>query len=197
MVFNARRMTKHPFSWLAVPAEDAAKRLLGSELVRTIRGRTIRVRIVETEAYDQDDEASHTFRGQTARNSAMFKSAGHLYVYFTYGMHYCANIVCGKEGFGAGVLIRAVEPLEGVEVIEKRRGVSGKNATNGPGKAAQALGLDLALNGHDLSLPPVELIRKAPVPSSRISSAKRIGISKGVHALRRFYIADNPYVSKK
>lgn len=185
------------FAWLTTPAETAAKRLLGCELKQTVGRRTVRVRIVETEAYDQEDEASHSFRGKTARNSSMFKAAGHLYVYFTYGMHYCCNIVCGKEGFGSGVLIRAVEPLEGLDIIEKRRGVSGTNATNGPGKVGQALATDLKLNGHDLSRPPLKLIKKPALPSSRVVTGKRIGISKAVHELRRFYIADNPYVSKK
>lgn len=185
------------FAWLNIPAEKAAKRLLGCELKQTVGKRTVRVRIVETEAYDQEDEASHTFRGRTRRNDSMFKSAGHLYVYFTYGMHYCCNIVCGKEGLGSGVLIRAVEPLEGIDIIEKRRGVPGKNASNGPGKVGQALAADLSLNGHDLSLPPLELIRKQPIPSGRIVTGKRIGISKAVHELRRFYIVENPYVSKK
>lgn len=185
------------FAWLNVPAEVAAKRLLGCELKQTVGKRTVRVRIVETEAYDQEDEASHTFRGRTRRNDSMFKSAGHLYVYFTYGMHYCCNVVCGKEGFGSGVLIRAVEPLEGLDIIEKRRGISGKNATNGPGKVGEALAADLSLNGHDLSVAPLELIRKTTVPASRVITGKRIGISKAVHELRRFYIADNPYVSRK
>ena len=81
--------------------------------------------IVETEAYDQADEASHIFRGRTQRNDAMFKRAGHLYAYFTYGMHHCCNVVCGPEGFGSGVLIWAVEPLEGIDIIERRRGVAG------------------------------------------------------------------------
>lgn len=190
-------MARDSSAWLPVDAEKAAKRLLGCELVRELDGRTIRVRIVETEAYDQNDEASHTFRGQTPRNASMFKAAGHLYVYFTYGMHYCANIVCGKEGVGSGVLIRAVEPLEGMELIEERRGTKGKNTTNGPGKVAQALGIDLSLNGHDLSAPPLMLVKKTAVPPARIVTAPRVGISKAVHALRRYYIADNPYVSKK
>ena len=186
-----------PFAWLNTSVEEAAKRLLGCELVREIDGRIIRAKIVETEAYDQQDEASHTFRGLTRRNDSMFKKAGHLYVYFTYGMHYCSNIVCGKEGTGMGVLIRAVEPLEGIDIMEKRRGVTGKNMTNGPGKVAQALGIDLTLNGHDLSASPLQLIRKRPLPPRQIVTGKRIGISKAVHELRRFYIAGNTYVSKK
>lgn len=184
------------FSWLNVPAEQAAQRLLGCELVRELNGQVIRVRIVETEAYDQVDEASHTFRGQTARNAAMFKSAGHLYVYFTYGMHHCCNIVCGPEGFGSGVLIRAVEPLEGVDIIEQRRGMSGVNVTNGPGKVCHALGVDLHDSGHDLSSPPIQLIRREAIDSAEVSVGQRIGISKAVHELRRFYVTGNPYVSR-
>lgn len=185
------------FKWLDVSPEAAAKRLLGCELVREIDGQKIRVKIVETEAYDQTDEASHTFRGRTKRNDAMFKSAGHLYVYFTYGMHHCINVVCGQEGVGSGVLVRAVEPLDGIELIEKNRGVSGVNVTNGPGKVAQALAIDLRFSGHDLAVPPVQLIKKPALPDTKITTARRIGVSKAVHELRRFYITDNQYVSKK
>lgn len=190
-------MRRDTFGWLDVPAETAARRLLGCELVREIDGREIRVRIVETEAYDQADEASHTFNGQSKRNEAMFKSAGHMYVYFTYGMHHCCNVVCGPEGFGSGVLIRAVEPLKGMGSIEKRRGMSGVNVTNGPGKICAALGIDRQLSGHDLSEPPVQLIKKPVLPDSDITASRRIGISKAVHELRRFYITANPYVSRK
>ena len=100
-------MRRDTFAWLDVTAEEAARLLLGCDLIRKVDGRLVRVRIVETEAYDQVDEASHAFKGRTNRNDAMFKSAGHMYVYFTYGMHYCCNIVCGPEGFGSGVLVRA------------------------------------------------------------------------------------------
>ncbi len=99
------------FEWLNVPAEQAAQRLLGCELMRLIDGHDVRVRIVETESYDEEDEASHTFKGYSKRNGAMFKAPGHMYVYFTYGMHHCCNVVCGDEGVGSGVLIRAVQPL--------------------------------------------------------------------------------------
>lgn len=190
-------MKKDIFAWLDVPAEAAARRLLGCELVREIGGREIRVRIVETEAYDQADEASHTFKGRSKRNDAMFKRAGHLYVYFTYGMHHCLNVVCGPEGFGSGVLIRAVEPIDGLDVIEARRGMTGVNVTNGPGKICAALGIDRSLSGHDLSQPPIRLIKKPALDDSKITVATRIGISKAVHELRRFYITGNPYVSKK
>ncbi len=190
-------MRKDNFDWLDTSAEDAARRLLGCELVREIDGQEVRVRIVETEAYDQADEASHAFNGRTARNDAMFKSAGHMYVYFTYGMHYCLNVVCGPEGFGSGALIRAVEPIDGLDIIEARRGMTGVNTTNGPAKLAQALSVDTTLSGHDLAEPPIRLIKKPALPDSEITVGTRIGISKAVHELRRFYITDNSYVSKK
>lgn len=185
------------FDWLDVPAENAARRLLGCELMRDIDGQEVRVRIVETEAYDQTDEASHTFKGRTKRNDAMFKAAGHMYVYFTYGMHYCCNIVCGKDGYGSGVLIRAVEPLSGLDVIERRRGMTGVNVTNGPGKICQALGIDLTLSGHDISQPPMRLIKKPALSDDEVTIGARIGISKAVHELRRFYVTSSPFVSKK
>lgn len=190
-------MRKDNFDWLDTSAENAARRLLGCELVREIEGREIRVRIVETEAYDQPDEASHAFNGRTARNDAMFKSAGHMYVYFTYGMHYCMNIVCGPEGFGSGALIRAVEPIDGLDIIEARRGTTGVNTTNGPAKLAQALSVDISLSGHDLSESPIRLVKKPALADSEITTSARIGISKAVDELRRFYITSNPYVSKK
>lgn len=189
-------MTRDTFAWLATPAEQAAKRLLGCELVREIDGHTLRVRIVETEAYDQADEASHTYNGRTKRNDAMFKSAGHLYVYFTYGMHHCLNIVCGPDGFGSGVLVRAVEPIEGSDIIEARRGMTGINCTNGPGKICAALGVDRSLSGHDLSTPPIQLVQRPALAPTAITTGPRVGISKAVHELRRFYITGNPYVSK-
>ena len=196
-IYYNKTMKRNNFGWLDVPAEVAARRLLGCELVRELDSGTVRVRIAETEAYDQADEASHTFRGRTTRNDAMFQSAGHMYVYFTYGMHHCCNVVCGQEGFGSGVLIRAVEPIEGIEIIEKNRGMSGKNVTNGPGKVCQALGIDRTFSGHDLANAPLQLIKRPALGDNKIITAKRVGISKAVHELRRFYIAGNPYVSKQ
>src|SRR5690606_7155161 len=114
-----------------------------------------------------------------------------------YGMHYCCNIVCGKDGYGSGVLIRAVEPLSGLDVIERRRGMTGVNVTNGPGKICQALGIDLTLSGHDLSQPPMRLIKKPTLSDDEVTIGARIGISKAVHELRRFYVTSSPFVSKK
>lgn len=190
-------MNGEEFEWLDVPAETAARRLLGCELLREIDGHELRVRIVETEAYDQTDEASHSFHGRTARNDAMFQSAGHMYVYFTYGMHHCCNVVSGKEGYGSGVLIRAVEPLDGIEIMEQNRGgKTGVILTNGPGKVCQALAIDRRLSGHDLSHSPVRLVRRPQLEPGKIHVGTRIGIAKAVSELRRFYITGNRYVSK-
>jgi len=184
------------FSFLDAPSYEAAPRLLGCELERELDGRMVRVRIVETEAYDQTDVASHSYRGETERTRVMFGEYGHVYVYFTYGMHYCANIVTGPKGYGAGVLIRAVEPIEGNEVIEERRGKAGVEVTNGPAKLCQALGIDKRLNGHDLRTGELRLIPQQPLPQANIVQTTRVGISRGQDVPWRFYIKGNVYVSK-
>ena len=128
----------------------------------------------------------------------MFGEPGHLYVYFTYGMHYCCNIVVGPAGHGAAVLIRAVQPLAGEGfMVLRRRGHSGVDLTNGPAKLCQALGIDKALNGHDLKQQPLKLILRPQLLHTRIIQTTRIGISRGQSAPLRFYEKDNPYVSKK
>lgn len=182
--------------FLGGPANEVAPLLLGCELVRVIDGRTIRAKIVETEAYDQTDAASHSYRGKTPRTGVMFGQSGHLYVYFTYGMHYCCNIVVGGQGHGAAVLIRAVEPVEGIDVIEKKRGRTGVDATNGPAKLCQALGIDMNLNGHDLRSGELQLKPHAPLPTTAIVQTTRIGITRAVDVPWRFYIKGNPYMSK-
>lgn len=192
------RLGSDDFTVLEADASTAAKRLLGCILEREIDGQTVQIKIVETEAYDQTDAASHSYNGRTQRVETMFGPAGHAYVYFTYGMHYCCNIVAGDEGFGAGVLIRAVEPLANFDILEKRRGGKiGSDVTNGPAKLCQALQIDLNMNGHDLSKPPLRLIVRPQLPDSDIVTTTRIGISKAKEVLWRFYIKDNPYVSVK
>lgn len=186
-------MTADP---LAGSADEAARSLLGCHLIRQIGDDRIVVRIVEVEAYDQNDPASHSFHGQSARNRAMFGPAGHAYIYFTYGMYYCLNITAGVEGFGAGVLIRAVEPLEGMDSIERRRGRTGPDCVNGPAKLCLALDIDMSLYGHDLALPPLQLERSSLRRGERVAAAERIGISKAVERLRRYGIAGNPYLSR-
>lgn len=189
-------MTLPDFEFLKGRASEVAPRLLGCILEREVEGRTVRVRIVETEAYDQTDVASHSYKGKTQRTEVMFGPAGHLYVYFTYGIHYCCNIVVGEEGHGAAVLIRAVEPLGGVDIIENRRGRTGVEATNGPAKLCQALGIDKAMNGHDLSAGSLKLEIKEGIRSESVIQTTRIGISQGKDVPWRFYIKGNPYVSK-
>lgn len=183
--------------FLTEPVDMVAEKLLGCFLERTLDGKKILVRIVETEAYDQEDAASHSFRGRTARNDVMFKEGGHLYVYFTYGMHYCANVVTGEAGYGSGVLIRAVEPIEGVDVIEERRGQKGVAVTNGPGKICQALNIDRTLGGHNLRQKPLQLLQGELLPGEAVVKTTRIGITKETDRVRRYYIAGNPYVSKR
>lgn len=177
-------------------AYEVAPRLLGCILEREIDGKVIRARIVETEAYDETDAASHSFNGMTPRSEVMFGPAGHLYVYFTYGMHYCCNIVVGEEGTGAAVLIRAVEPIEGVELMEKLRGKCGLDLTNGPAKLCQALGIDKRLNGHDLTKSPLKLIITPQTKQDTIAVTTRIGIKQATEKPWRFYITGNPCVSK-
>lgn len=210
--------------FLENPSDVAAPLLLGCTLTRTItlngEKHKLVARIVETEAYDQDDPASHAFGGPSERNAAMFGPAGHLYVYVSYGMHHCCNVVCGPEGFGSGCLVRAVEPLEGVEVMRELReagragkaltGRAGKeqpqrsrkhplklrDLTNGPGKVCAALGIDKALYEHDLTVEPLVLDFAPLLPGEMIGSSPRVGISKNVDAPRRFFIEGNEFVSR-
>jgi DNA-3-methyladenine glycosylase len=141
-------------------------------------------RIVEVEAYTSDDPASHCYNGPTPRNAVMFGPAGRLYVYFTYGMHYCVNISTGAEGEGQAVLLRAVEPIDGIEMMRARRGPrTDRHLTDGPAKLAKAFGLDLANNGdvaqvYDDGVPPPADPRIGP----------RVGIAKAVDWPRRFRI---------
>ncbi|MDL2342013.1 MAG: DNA-3-methyladenine glycosylase [Patescibacteria group bacterium] len=184
-------------SALSLSAPDAARRLLGAELTREINGQTCRVRIVETEAYDVTDAASHSSNGLTARTAVMFGAAGRAYVYFTYGMHYCFNIVTGKVGEGSAVLIRAVEPLAGEAVMSTNRGnLTGVALSNGPAKLCQSLQIDKTFYGHNLELPPFSLTLRPALPDSAVTQTTRIGISKAVDTPWRFYETGNPYVSK-
>ncbi len=148
-------------------------------------------RIVEVEAYRSDEAASHTFRGRTARNAVMFGPAGHLYVYLSYGMHHCANVVTGRDGDGQAVLLRALTPLSGIEEMRARRlpGVSLAGLTDGPGKLCQALGLTLADSGRDVCAGgPVRLGDDGTPPPPAPIVTPRIGISKAVDLPWRFVV---------
>lgn len=175
---------------------DAAQRLLGCYFIRDLPQGQVVVKIVETEAYHQDDAASHSYRGETTRTKTMFGPSGHLYVYFTYGMHYCCNVVTSGAGIGAGVLIRAVEPIEGIDILRRNRANKPDVVlTNGPAKLCQAMLIDRSMDGHDLLAEPMRLVAGPPVPSGQIVAGRRIGISRDAHRDWRFYIKDNPYVS--
>lgn len=194
--------------FLENPSDVAAPLLLGCTLTRTItrngEKHKLVARIVETEAYDQDDPASHAFGGPSERNAAMFGPAGHLYVYVSYGMHHCCNVVCGPEGFGSGCLVRAVEPLEGVEVMRELREAGRaykhplklRDLTNGPGKVCAALGIDKELYGHDLTVEPLVLDFAPLLPGKTIGCSPRVGISKNADAPKRFFIEGNAFVSR-
>lgn len=185
------------FGFLDGLAERVAPRLLGCLLERELNGQKLVGRIVETEAYDQTDAASHSYRGRTPRTEVMFGPSGHLYVYFTYGMHYCMNVVCGPEGEGGAVLIRAVEPLEGVEMMSLNRGGrAGVELANGPAKVCQAFAVDKAFNGHDLHTAPLRLILTPTREQRNFVQTTRIGISQAKDVPWRFYERGNRYVSK-
>ena len=184
------------FDILTCPSAEVAPRLLGCVLERTFREGVVRVRIVETEAYDQTDAASHSYKGRTPRTDVMFGPAGHLYVYFTYGMHYCCNIVTGQEGEGSAVLIRAVEPIEGDEILEQYRHTSGVNLTNGPAKLCQALSIDKSFNGHNLGTSPLKLILQPELSENSLIQTTRTGITQAKDMPWRFYIKGSPYVSR-
>jgi DNA-3-methyladenine glycosylase len=167
-------------------AVEVAQELIGWRLYKQDAGELIGGMITETEAYTQADAASHTFSGQTPRNEIMFGPAGHIYVYFTYGMHYCMNIVAGKIGYGEGVLIRSIQLDKGIETVRQRRGHKpDADLTNGPAKICQALDVSTKDNGGGLNkdvfilLPPSDKVPK-------IRRTKRIGIKKDAHRLWRF-----------
>ncbi len=180
-------------------AVNAAARLLGCDLIRTIDGRQLIGRIVETEAYDESDQASHSYRGRTERNLVMFGTAAKAYIYFTYGMHYCLNVSVGPIDHGAAVLIRAMEPIAGVEhMIQNRNNTTIDNLLNGPAKICQAFKIDKTLNGHDLNYPPLVLRLNRPVDPSAIAWSARIGIrEKGERILEwRAVISTSNYLSR-
>jgi DNA-3-methyladenine glycosylase len=173
-------------------APDVARTLIGAVLlVDGVGGR-----IVETEAYDRADPASHTYPGPTPRNKVMFGPPGRAYVYRSYGIHWCLNFVCREEGHGAGVLIRAIEPLQGIDVMCERRGLHDPRLLcSGPGRVGEALAIVHAFNGHRLDQKPFEV--RAPEQAHDVAVGPRIGISKAADVPWRFGLADSPFLSRK
>lgn len=183
-----------PRSFYARPAHVVAPDLLGRDLVAPgPRGTLLVARIVETEAYGPRDPASHAFRGMTERNASMFGPPGHLYVYFTYGMHWCANVVTGRRGEGSAVLLRAADPLVGLPVMARRRGRSAeRDLCSGPAKLAQAFGLDGDDDGADLVTGAIGITFGEPPPRRSIRRGPRVGISRGVDVPWRFTAVGDP-----
>lgn len=181
---------------------DVAPRLLGARIVSTVAGERVVVRVTEVEGYSGtgEDPASHAHRGRTARNAVMFGPPAHLYVYFTYGMHWCANVVCGPDGTGAGALLRAGEVVEGEAVAFARRPAarSAVELARGPARLASCLGITGELGGVDLLSPasPVRLLGGDPVPEQRLRSGPRVGVRHGADTPWRFWIDGDPTVSQ-
>ncbi len=195
-------VTPLPAEFYLQDTREAAKKLLGQLLVRTLPGgETLSGIIIETEAYLKNDPACHAYKGQTPRNAMMFGPPGHAYVYFTYGLHMMVNLVCAPEGTAEAVLIRALEPVDGVDLMRVNRGgiAETKQLTNGPGKLAQALALTrLDHNGLDITTPGSELcvLPRTAAPFETVETT-RIGISQGVDLPWRYYVRGNSYVSRK
>jgi DNA-3-methyladenine glycosylase len=180
------------------PTVEVSRSLLGKILLHETAQGVTAGRIVEVEAYlFQDDPACHAARGKTIRNAAMFGPPGTSYVYLIYGMHYCFNVVTGIEGQGEAVLVRALEPLLGMDLMARRRGTNvAKQLCSGPGKLCQAMDIGPGQNGVSLADRPFYLADDG-FSAEKIVTAKRIGISVGTELPLRFYLADNPYISRK
>lgn len=171
--------------------DQVARQLIGATfLVDHVGGK-----IVETEAYDQHDPASHSYTGKTNRNQVMFGDPGHIYVYRSYGIHWCVNFTCRKSGQGAAVLIRAIEPIQGIDIMKGRRKTDNiRLLCSGPGRLCQALNITQELNGHPLQSPRISLLpAKDPV---QITAGPRIGISKAIDIPWRFGLAGSAYISR-
>lgn len=188
--------TKLERPFYARPAVDVARDLLGKVLIRKLPDGEVRGRIVEAEAYaGQTDPGSHAFRGLTARTRVMFGPAGYLYVYFTYGMHFCMNVVTDGEGVAGAVLLRAVEPLDGIDMMETMRGPRPVvELCNGPAKLCQAFGIAREHNGLDLQGDELWIEDDGRRPDA-VGVSVRVGLSAGQDLPYRFYVADNPFVS--
>jgi DNA-3-methyladenine glycosylase len=171
---------------------DVAPELIGATLlVDGVGGR-----IVEVEAYDQDDPASHSFRGRTTRTASMFGPAGHAYVYRSYGVHWCLNLVCGPDGRAEAALVRALEPTHRLDPMRERRGLERARALcSGPGKVCQALAITRVHDGLPLDDPPFELLARESEPP--LAVGPRIGITRAIEQPWRYGLAGSPFLSRR
>jgi DNA-3-methyladenine glycosylase len=186
-----------PQAFFEREVDEVARDLLGCMLLhRVARGPGVGGLIVETEAYSEDDPASHSFGGPTPRNTTMFGPPGHVYIYRIYGVHLCLNVVTGPPGDGSAVLIRALEPREGVDVMRKRRGKDEPNELcSGPGKICQALGVRPTEDGEPLG-DGFSITRAKHFTAAEIEVTGRIGVGKGAERQRRYVIRGNASVSR-
>ncbi len=180
---------------LSGPVLEVAPRLLGAELRHASAAGSVALRLTEVEAYDgENDAGSHAYRGRTPRNAVMFGPPGHLYCYFTYGMHVCCNVVTGTEGVASAVLLRAGQITEGIELARSRRpGVRDRDLARGPARLCKALGIELSDNGNDLVTGSVTL-RVAAAPS-QVSTGPRVGLRGDPDRPWRFWLEGDPTVS--
>lgn len=173
-----------------------ARFLIGQVLVRDHPDGRTSGRIVETEAYPPGDSSSHAFRGETPARRSMFLRPGHGYVYMAYGSCYCFNVSSEPAGIGAGILIRALEPLEGIALMQRRRGTDKlRDLARGPGRLTAALAIGRDLDGIDLCVKGPLWLATSVLPTAAVASSVRIGISREAHHLRRFYERRSPYIS--
>jgi DNA-3-methyladenine glycosylase len=197
---RVRRAATLPVSFFVRPTEQVAAELLGMMVVSTVGGEVTEGRIVETEAYlGYDDPASHGYRHRrNARNLALFGPPGSWYVYLSYGMHWCANLVCQRRGLASAVLLRALEPIEGLEVMRRRRrGVETKDLCSGPGKLCQALGIDRSLDDTRMAQSSVIVRHPTEWEQPQVTVTPRIGITKAADWPLRFHVAGSPWTSRK
>ncbi len=176
---------------------DVARGMLGSKLVRVLDGKRLAGRIVEVEAYlGAEDPASHAYGGMTQRNRVMFGEPGCAYVYFTMGMHWCLNVTTERPGKAGAVLIRAIEPMEGVrQMLRRREGRPLEELANGPAKLTEAMGIDGRMNGENLVLSRRLFLERGP-QARDVEAGPRVGISVGVEHRWRFFVGGNRFVSK-
>jgi len=178
--------------------EKVAKALLGCYLINKTKSGIAIGKIVETEAYLSNDPASHSYNGKTKRNEAMFGQAGTAYIYFTYGMHHCFNVVTRPKGIGEAVLIRSLEPISGIELMKRRRKTDEvRQLCTGPAKLVQALEISKKQNGIDLINSSLKISNSKFNIKLPVIRTTRVGISKGTDLKLRFYIKDNNFVSKR
>jgi DNA-3-methyladenine glycosylase len=197
---QVRRAATLPVAFFTRPTEVVARELLGMVVVSKAGGELTTARIVETEAYlGHDDPASHGYlHRRNTRNEALFGPPGSWYVYLSYGMHWCANLVCQRAGLAAAVLLRALEPLEGLDVMRRRRGpVSDRELCSGPGKLCQALGITRDLDGQRMTRSEVLVHRRRSSEAEPIGVTPRIGITKAADWPLRFVMAGSPWLSRR